>query len=105
MLARKRCIYNFNSGINISKHDIIPIVDYAWKNSFAEEESNRSAITVFGWNLLNYDLLNHTELKNKEMLSGRSDNDGKNETNNNELTGMDLIFRSGYAGCVVFELL
>ena len=105
VLARKRFIYNFNSSINISKHDKIPIVDYTWKKIFAEEESDKTDIAICSWNPINYNFLNHAELKNNEFLSGSSDNNGNNQTNNKELTRMDLNFRSIYDACIVFEFL
>ena len=54
---------------------------------------------------MKYNLLTHTELKNKKVLSDISDNNGNNETNNNKLTLMDLSLKSDYTGNVVFELL
>ena len=106
VLARKRCIYNINSSINISKNDTILITSYAWKKNFVEEESDRTDIAVHGWNLLNYNLLNHVNLeKNMEVLSCSTKKGGSNQIDNKELTNMGLNFRSGYDGFIAFELL
>jgi hypothetical protein len=45
--------------------DIIPLVDMAWKDSFARSIQARKAIKMRGWGPLNYALLNHPRLIQK----------------------------------------
>ena len=56
--------------------DIIPIVNYAWKESFARVETNRKAIADRGWNPLNYNLLTNKQITptmtNSEIMELRS---------------------------------
>ena len=42
--------------------DIIPIVNYAWGQSFAKVKTNQKAIADHGWNPLNFNLLTSTQI-------------------------------------------
>ena len=52
---------------NLEKTDIVPIVNYAWKQSFAKVESNKKAIRERGWKPLNRMLLVHDEVVKSEQ--------------------------------------
>ena len=43
--------------------DIIPIVNYAWKRSFAKVDTNKKAIAARGWGPLNYNLLTNSQIQ------------------------------------------
>ena len=45
--------------LDISRKDIIPLVNRAWKDSFAIVKTNQNAIEERGWNPMNAALLNH----------------------------------------------
>ena len=59
LLAFKR---RMNLPLAITRPDIIPIVNRAWKKSFAIVESNRKAIEQRGWNPPNMALLRHPSI-------------------------------------------
>ena len=59
VLYKKR--YNFAS-IDFKRHDIIPLVNRAWADSFARKESNLKAITERGWYHLDRRLLKDPEI-------------------------------------------
>ena len=69
VLAQKRRLFDFHSGINLNKTDIIPIVNYAFSKSFGVTSSNITAIATCGWNLLNYNLLSHIELQSDQTIT------------------------------------
>lgn len=52
--------------------DIVPLVRHAWSRSFGQPNSCQKAITMRGWNPLNYALLLHPALNLKEQLSERN---------------------------------
>ena len=56
--------------------DIIPIVNYAWKRSFAKVDTNKKAIAARGWGPLNYNLLTNSQIQptmsKSEMIHLRS---------------------------------
>ena len=62
---RKLCQFQISMGMSLSIHpsDIVPIVNNAWKQSFARVPSNQRAISRRGWQPLNRGLL-----KNQEVL-------------------------------------
>lgn len=95
ILTRKRSLYNYHSGVNLTKHDIIPLVNYAWKYSFAVVESNRV-------DPLNYNLLNHIELQDNIRTLNPTEKDLISEE---ELTNNNLNCRCGYASRAIFDLL
>ena len=108
LMSHKSVLHNFNSGISLTKQDIIPIVKYAWDRSFALSESNRRAIAVRGWNPLNYALLDNIEIQrlcDKPNVSKLAGTDLHDEISTEELTKMGLNLRSGYAGRCVLQLL
>ena len=43
--------------------DLMPLINYAWSNSFARVTTNKKAIVERGWNPLNYNLLLNKELR------------------------------------------
>ena len=50
--------------LNLTRTDIIPIVNYAWDHSFARVRTNLKAIRDRGWGPLNQILLSHPEIIN-----------------------------------------
>jgi hypothetical protein len=48
--------------LNIRQSDIVPVVNTAWKQSFARVPSNKRAISRRGWQPLNRGLLKHPEV-------------------------------------------
>ena len=58
----KRRIEMRISKLNLVCTDIIPIVNAAWKKSFAKTKSNLKAIRDRGWGPLNKVLLHHPEI-------------------------------------------
>jgi hypothetical protein len=56
-----------NIPLNLTGEDIIPLVNIAWRRSFANVGTNKKAIATRGWNPLNRNLLLH-----KEIQSGRN---------------------------------
>ena len=101
-MAQKRRLFNFHSGINLNKSDIIPIVNYAFSKSFEVTSSNITAIATRGWNPLNYNLLNYIELQDNIGTLNLTEED---LTSEEDLTKNNLNFRCGYAGRAVFDLL
>lgn len=95
-------MHNYHSRVNLTKHDIIPLANYTWKHSFAFVESNHQAAVTQGWNLLNCNLLNNIELKG---MIGTLNPSGEDIIDKEELVSNNLNFRSGFAGCAVFDLL
>jgi len=59
--------------LNISRTDIIPIVNYAWKRSFARVETNIKARQSRGWGPLNKILLSHPEIISTKPTSEITD--------------------------------
>lgn len=53
----------FRSTICYCSTDIIPIVNYAWNNSFSRIRQNKKAIAERGWFPYNRALLNHEEIR------------------------------------------
>ena len=47
----------------IEKHDIVRLMHWAWLDSFAWDDSNKTATSEWGWGPLAYNLLDHEELK------------------------------------------
>ena len=43
--------------------DTIPIINYAWKRSFAKVDTNKKGIAARGWALLNYNLLTNSQIQ------------------------------------------
>ena len=41
----------------------MPLINFAWANSFVKVEQNKKAIVDRGWNPLNYNLLTNSELR------------------------------------------
>ena len=41
----------------IEAYEIIPLVNYAWANSFSRNQTNRAAIAEQGWGPLNRNLM------------------------------------------------
>jgi hypothetical protein len=60
MLVALKALHGLD--IIIEKTDIISIVNYGWLHSFARKCTNKSAVTVRGWNPLNWALLQHPEI-------------------------------------------
>lgn len=58
----KRLIYKAKNGRNLQKTDIIPIINMAWKDSFARVNKIKHAIAQRGWNPLNYALMTNKDL-------------------------------------------
>jgi len=56
--------------------DIIPIVNFAWSQSFARVQSSKKAIASRGWGPLNYNLLTNKQIQptmtNEESIELRS---------------------------------
>ena len=63
--------------IALTRNDIIPIVNVAWQQSFAQVRTNKLSISIRGWGPLNRVLLLHPEiLKTKsETITVESDNE------------------------------
>jgi hypothetical protein len=57
--------------ITIEKTDVIPLMNYAWKRSFARKESNQKALCARGWNPLNYNLLLHPEIAATKTITAK----------------------------------
>ena len=84
LLAFKR---RMNLPLAIRRPDIIPIVNRAWKRSFAVVETNRSAIEERGWNPPNMALLHHPDILPTKPPPPL--------TSNNRTTPIDLVESEG----------
>jgi hypothetical protein len=58
-----------NIPIALNGEDIIPLINKAWKDSFANKVTNRKAIAARGWFPLNRNLLLHKEIKISENMT------------------------------------
>ena len=67
-LTSKRIEMGINR-LNLVRTDIIPIVNAAWKKSFAKTNSNLKAIRDRGWGPLNKVLLHHPEIRSSKPPS------------------------------------
>jgi hypothetical protein len=54
--------------LSIRPSDIVPIVNYAWHESFARVQSNKRAIAKRGWNPLNKGLLTNPEVMKTKVV-------------------------------------
>ena len=61
--------------------DIIPLVNMAWKDSFAYVENSLKAIREGGWGPLNYCLLDHPDLNQQSVIGGAAQNIDLGEIN------------------------
>lgn len=61
-MEAKRLVFTAKQGKQLQKTDIIPIVNQAWKKSFARLECVKKAIVRRGWNPLNYALMTNPKL-------------------------------------------
>jgi hypothetical protein len=57
----------------LTRHDIMWLVRYAWKKSFARVRTNTQTIAERGWGPLNYVLLDHPELQEIEERVKRAE--------------------------------
>ena len=89
---------------NLTKTDVIPIVNYSWKKSFDKAESNRKAIAERGWNPLNYIVLDSPELVSSETIAPVPYNTQQSQTTLTTPT-IGLNFRNGFAGNCILDLL
>ena len=114
LLAFKR---RMNLPLIIKRPDIIPIVNRAWKRSFAIVKSNRSAIEERGWNPPNMALLHHPAIlatKPQPQLNNTSTTpialvDNENNVSENMITSAnnvmeDLNYHSGQAGEMITDI-
>jgi hypothetical protein len=78
--------------------DIVPIVNFAWKESFARTEGNRNAIFERGWNPCNYFLLTKPE-----VLRTRGDLQATNDTRSTAINPADVQVNTevGHAATVL----
>ena len=60
-LLKKRLDMMMDNPCNLST-DIVPIVNYAWGESFAKVQTNQRAIADRGWNPLNFNLLTNKQI-------------------------------------------
>ena len=70
---------------NFHKHDIVPLVNLAWKESFARKEKNLKAIIDRGWYYLDMRLLKDPDIlksKIEERTTGSSDGSTTVDTTN-----------------------
>lgn len=70
----------------LKRSDIIPLINMAWKKSFAKTESNRRAIAERGWNPLNRRLL-----KDPFILNTKDSHDESDGSENDEKSSTDSI--------------
>jgi hypothetical protein len=54
----------------IEKSDVVKLVALAWKESFAQKQTNMKAIAARGWNPLNYNILLHPEIQVSKTAQG-----------------------------------
>ncbi len=52
--------------------DLIPIINYAWRHSFARKEKNTNAISDQGWNRFNRNILTQHDLRATMTLKEKS---------------------------------
>jgi hypothetical protein len=75
----KQKFFEVKSKQNVTKFsptDIIPLVTYAWKDSFAISRNAVTAIAQRGWNPLNYCLVDHPDVRTtKRVLIGTKPNE------------------------------
>lgn len=89
--------------LNLTKTDIVPIVNYAWERSFARVATNLKAVQERGWGPLNQALLLHPQIAstNKDESStvlDQIDVPVVSPTINNELDLSNLNMVNGFAG-------
>ena len=81
--------------LNLTRTDIIPIVNYAWDRSFARVRTNLKAIRDRGWGPLNQILLSHPEIingcKNELVTSSESSQDLPNSPNRNIISNDGIV--------------
>ena len=63
----------------LEKYNLIPLINFAWQQSFAKVNNNKQAIVQRGWNPLNRALLAHPFI-----LCTKDSNDDSNEENNDD---------------------
>jgi hypothetical protein len=83
-----------NIPIALSGEDIIPLVNKAWKYSFANKVTNRRAIAARGWFPLNRNLLLHKEIRISENMSTTQDNEQNNNQNDNQNDNLPLALNT-----------
>ena len=93
--------------LNLLRTDVIPIVNYAWKRSFAKERTNLKAISDRGWGPLNRILLSHPEIKSTNLKneSPIESNDGIHDNSPIAMNATDLNINGGFAGNVIASIL
>ena len=81
----KREYLKHSRKMKFTPSDIIPLVNIAWKESFASEKNGLKAIIKRGWSPMTYALLDHPELIGKPTEPVPSEtNDTNNNTSNND---------------------
>lgn len=102
-------------GHRIDKSDVIPLVNYAWADSFARIASNKRAICQRGWNPLNQAILLHPDiLKTKIQEVEPSSIDSTTVTSQSSTISslttsssgdINLNIVNGFAGACVTDLM
>jgi hypothetical protein len=75
-----------NMPVSLNSEDIIPLINKAWKESFANTATNRKAIASRGWHPLNRNLLLHKEIRISE-----NDNNSSNTTTTDQIEESDTL--------------
>ena len=74
--------------------DIIPLVNMAWKESFANVTNSQKAIRERGWGPLNYCLLDHPDLNQKLDIQPSTENNGNNNQSTININTTGPLFQT-----------
>ena len=109
----------FCSELELQPTDIMPMINYGWKNSFGDVDGNCVAIAATGWNPLTKILLLHPDLRrtmsdydrqqelhldlvNERKLEILLDKHGEVDDDSTDETALN--FNNGYAGVMIDKI-